>query len=78
MRSRGFVNEKDLGGDSFYERHTSNKISERDALDETSKTYIENLKKFEGDKVRAVTETFPAHAMLEQANAHDLTKEGIQ
>lgn len=75
MRSRGFVNEKDLGGDSFYERHTSNKVAERDTLDATSKTYIDNLKKFDGDKVKAVTETFPAHSMLEQAHAHDQAQE---
>jgi hypothetical protein len=36
-----------------------------------SKTYRANLAKFDGDKVRAVSETFPAHAMLEQAAAHD-------
>jgi putative FmdB family regulatory protein len=75
MKSRGFVNEKDLGGTDFYEGFTAKKNAERDALDSTAKSYRENLKKFDGDKARAVTETFPAHTMLEQAHAHDQAKE---
>ena len=71
MRSRGFINEKDLGGEDFYESYTSKKKDEMKELDKTSQTYRDNLKKFDGDKVMAVTETFPAHAMLEQAHAHD-------
>lgn len=71
MRSRGYINEKDLGGENFYNDYMTEKKNERDALDATSKTYRENLKKFDGDKVRAVTETFPAHEMLKQAAEHD-------
>jgi predicted nucleic acid-binding Zn ribbon protein len=71
MRSRGYVNEKDLGGENFYNDYMTEKKNERDGLDAMSKTYRDNLKKFDGDKVRAVTETFPAHEMLKQAHEHD-------
>ena len=71
MKSRGFVNEKDLGGENFYNDYMTAAKNDRDNLDSMSKTYRDNLSKFDGDKVRAVTETFPAHAMLEQAAAHD-------
>lgn len=71
MRSRGYVNEKDLGGENFYHDYMSKKKEERAELDKTATTYRENLKKFDGDKVRAVTETFPAHEMLKQAAEHD-------
>lgn len=71
MRSRGYINEKDLGGENFYNDYMTKKTNERDALDATAKTYRDNLKRFDGDKVRAVSETFPAHEMLKQAAEHD-------
>lgn len=71
MRKRGFINERDLGGESFYESYTSTKRDEMKQMDATAQTYRDNLKKFDGDKVKAVTETFPAHEMLEQAAVHD-------
>lgn len=74
MRSRGYINEKDLGGENFYNDYMTEKKNERDALDATAKTYRENLAKFDGDKVRAVTETFPAHEMLKQAHEYDQSK----
>jgi len=73
MTSRGFVNEKDLGGENFYNDYMTEKKNERDALDATAKTYRDNLAKFEGDKIRAVSETFPAHEMLKQAHEYDQT-----
>lgn len=76
MRSRGYVNEKDLGGENFYNDYMTEKKNERDALDATAKTYRENLAKFDGDKIRAVSETFPAHEMLKQAHEYD-TKKGV-
>lgn len=71
MHSRGFINEKDLGGDSFYDKYMNDAKADRDKLDATAAAYRRNLKAFEGDKVRAVSETFPAHEMLEQAAAYD-------
>lgn len=71
MTSRGFVNEKDLGGENFYNDYMSKAKNDRDNLDAMSTTYRDNLKRFDGDKVRAVTETFPAHEMLKQAADHD-------
>jgi hypothetical protein len=71
MRSRGYINEKDLGGENFYNDYMTKAKNERDGLDSMSKSYRDNLKKFDGDKVRAVTETFPAHEMLKQASEHD-------
>jgi hypothetical protein len=77
MRSRGFVNEKDLGGENFYNDYMTEKKNERDALDATAKTYRDNLAKFEGDKIRAVSETFPAHEMLKQAHEYDQKKGSV-
>jgi putative FmdB family regulatory protein len=71
MKSRGFINEKDLGGDNFYNDYMTKQKNDRDDLDSMSKSYRDNLAKFDGDKVRAVTETFPAHEMLKQAAEHD-------
>lgn len=71
MRARGFINEKDLGGENFYNDYMTKAKNERDNLDSMSKSYRDNLAKFDGDKVRAVSETFPAHEMLKQAAEHD-------
>jgi putative FmdB family regulatory protein len=71
MKSRGFINEKDLGGENFYNDYMTEKKNERDELDATAKTYRDNLQKYDGDKIRAVTETFPAAEMLKQAYEHD-------
>ena len=74
MRSRGYINEKDLGGDSFYEGYMNKAQTERDHLDAEAARYRGNLQKFDGDKVRAVTETWNAKDMLEQAAQHDAAK----
>lgn len=71
MLSRGFVNEKDLGGESFYNGYTESKKEENRKLDAEAARYRENLKKFDGDKVRAVSETWSAKDMLQQAAEHD-------
>jgi hypothetical protein len=71
MRSRGYINEKDLGGDNFYNDYMTKQKNDRDGLDAMSKSYRDNLAKFDGDKVRAVSETFPAKQMLAEAAAHD-------
>ena len=76
MKSRGYINEKDLGGENFYNDYMSKAKNDRDNLDAMSTTYRDNLKKFDGDKVRAVSETFPAHEMLKQAAEHD-AKTGV-
>ena len=76
MRSRGYINEKDLGGDNFYNDYMTNAKNDRDGLDAMSTTYRDNLKRFDGDKIRAVSETFPAHEMLKQAAEHD-AKSGL-
>jgi predicted nucleic acid-binding Zn ribbon protein len=74
MTARGYVNEKDLGGDSFYDQYMNNAQADRDNLDAEAARYRGNLTKFGGDKVRAVTETWNAKDMLEQAAAHDAAK----
>lgn len=71
MRSRGYVNEKDLGGNDFYESYTESKKEENRKLDAEAARYRDNLAKFDGDKVRAVTETWNAKDMLKQAAEHD-------
>jgi hypothetical protein len=69
MNARGYINEKDLGGEVFYERMTMKGREERDRLDNMANTYIKNLEKHDGDKMKAVVETFPAHEMLAQSEA---------
>jgi hypothetical protein len=71
MRSRGFINEKDLGGESFYQRQLDKNRDERSAAEAAAKKWTDNLKKFDGDKTLAMTETYPAHEMLKQAYEHD-------
>lgn len=74
MRGRGYINEKDLGGENFYNDYMTRATNDRDHLDSMSTTYRQNLTKFDGDKVRAVSETFPAHEMLKQAADHDAAR----
>lgn len=71
MKSRGFVNVKDLGGEAFEDSFMAAKQTERKEHEALARTWTDNLKKFDGDKTRAMTETFPAKQMLEQAHAHD-------
>jgi len=74
MNSRGYVNEKDLGGESFYDGYMNKAQTDREHLDAEAARYRGNLAQFDGDKVRAVTETWNAKDMLEQAAAHDAAK----
>jgi putative FmdB family regulatory protein len=71
MNARGFINEKELGGESFYQRQLDKNRDERNEAAAAAKTWTDNLKKFDGDKTRAMTETYPAHEMLKQAYEHD-------
>jgi hypothetical protein len=67
MNAKGFVNLKDLGGDSFEDSFIANAHREREAHESTLKRLQENISAFDGDKSRALIETFPAKEMLEQA-----------
>lgn len=71
MRKRGYINEKDLGGDSFYESKMQSIKDDAQKLEADAARYRSNLKEFGGDKVRAVTETWNAKDMLAEAAAHD-------
>lgn len=73
MNDRGFVNLKDLGGEAFEDSFIANKHTERDDHEKLMTRYQDNLKEAGGDKIRAVTETFPAREMLKQAHEHDAT-----
>jgi len=60
MRDRGFVPESDLGShfiDDFNAKRREAVIEQ----DKVNATYHQNLKAFGGDKIKAMTETFPAH-----------------
>jgi hypothetical protein len=73
MNSRGYINEKDLGGDGFNDTKHQSIKDDVAKLEADAARYRSNLAKFEGDKVRAVSETFPAKQMLAEAAAHDST-----
>lgn len=68
LRERGLVRESDLGGDNFVQDYKTKAFAERDRLDKVSQTYTDNLKKYNGDKMKAVVDTFPAHEMLAQSD----------
>lgn len=65
MKAKGFIPESELGAHYIDDRLEKEK-QEKDEQDAINKTYKENLTKFNGDKIKAVTETFPAHEMLKQ------------
>jgi len=71
MKKRGFINEKDLGGDSWHETKSQAIIDDKNKLEADAARYRANLVKFDGDKVLAVSETFKAKDMLAEAEAHD-------
>ena len=62
------IRESDLGGDNFVQDYKTKAFAERDRLDKVSQTYTDNLKKYNGDKMKAVVDTFPAHEMLAQSD----------
>jgi hypothetical protein len=53
-------------GAGFIDRHIEKKAEEAAKAETVSKTYIDNLTKFGGDRIMAVAETFPAHEMLKE------------
>jgi len=73
MNKKGFINEKDLGGDSWHASKSQAIKDDQSKLEADAARYRTNLKKFDGDKVKAVEETFPAKQMLEEAAIHDAT-----
>jgi len=58
-----FVSESDIGS-NVIERLESKSAEEAAKIDALTETYQSNLKKFGGDKIKAVTETLPAKQML--------------
>lgn len=65
MESKGFIAESDMAP-GFIDKHIEKKAEEAAKAERVSQTYIDNLTKFGGDKIRAVSETFPAHEMLQE------------
>jgi len=63
MRSKGFIPESDLG-DGYLDKVASDRQQAAVEQDKINDEYKANLKKFNGDKIKAVEETFPAHKML--------------
>ena len=63
MAKKGFVSESDIGS-NVIERLESKTAEEAAKIDALTETYQSNLKKFGGDKIKAVTETLPAKQML--------------
>jgi predicted nucleic acid-binding Zn ribbon protein len=66
MESKGFVAESDMAP-GFIDRHIEKKAEDAAKADAISNTYINNLTRFNGDKIKAVSETFPVHEMLKEA-----------
>ncbi len=66
MREKGFVPESDLGK-HFIDDHRQKMHNKEREQAKINDTYKANLEKNNGDKIKAVTETFPAHQMLKQS-----------
>jgi hypothetical protein len=66
MESRGFVSERDLGS-HFIDDMMEKQKREKEKEDAISQRWLDNVKKFNGDKEQACVETFPAHEMLAQS-----------
>lgn len=65
MESKGFVAESDMGA-GYIDNHIQKQNERAERQDKINKTYIDNLQKNGGDKIKAITETFPAHEMLKE------------
>lgn len=63
LKEKGWVRESDLGSDRI-DRHINNIKEEVAKEDKFSKDYQENIKKFGGNKERALVETMPAKKIL--------------
>ena len=66
MREKGFVPESDLGKHFIDDHRQKMHNAEREQA-KINETYKANLDKHGGDKIKAVTETFPAKAMLNES-----------
>ena len=64
LEKRGWIRESDLGGDDWWERETSKRKEQVKKDQENADRYQANLKKFDGDKAKALTETYPAKECL--------------
>lgn len=67
MEKKGFIAESDMGA-GYIDSHIQKQNEEAERQEKITKTYVDNLQKFGGDKIKAVTETFPAHEMLKGDN----------
>lgn len=65
MRAKGFVPESDFG-EGFIDKQREKMQAKVDKQEAINKSYIDNLNKFDGDKLKAVEHTFPAHEMLKE------------
>ena len=66
MRAKGFIPESDFG-EGFIDNHRQKMADTEKEQAKINDTYTANLKEFNGDKIKAVEKTFPAHAMLNES-----------
>lgn len=63
MKQRGLISTEDLP-DDYVESRLSSASEETKAVREATKAYTDNIKKYDGDKMKAIEKTFPAHDCL--------------
>jgi len=66
MRAKGFIPESDFG-EGFIDNHRQKMADTEKEQAKINDTYTANLKEFNGDKIKAVEKTFPAHQMLNES-----------
>jgi len=66
-KEKGLVRETDLGS-HWWDDNMNKQKADADKHNATVKTYQDNIKKFDGNKEKAVQETFPAHEMLAEGD----------
>ncbi len=64
LNKRGWVRESDLGGESWWDKETSKRKVQVEKDKENFNNFQSNLKKFDGDKEKALIETYPAKDCL--------------
>lgn len=63
LKERGLIRETDFAK-GYFDSVTSSNLEEAKRIDKETALYNENIKKFDGDKAKAVAETWTAHDIL--------------
>ena len=77
MKLKGLVSTEDLPSD-YIESRLSKQSDETKAVRDAAKAYTDNIKKYDGDKMKAIEKTFPAHDCLESTGHAGILQKQIK